>query len=912
MAETAIAAVLSKFGELAAREAKILLEVGDDMALLRDRLEWLQAFIRDADTKRRAGTDQLTLVWVRQTRDVAFQAEDALDQFVYQADLKSQGYRSWKKMWYRYLTGFCTQIVGRHGLSARVKRINMRLAKISDNQKEYNIGYKPLASVTSYTAATSSWSDDAVAIHDKVMVLGEMLLCEDRPRLMFISIIGESGVGKNTIVINTLDLEGLLEFKVIWFKVPPGATLGTVLMEIYKRAAYDRYLTEEGDAVFHNPKGDGNGIHDDDDITDKIRRVLTGKRYLLILGGTYSKTIFNCVRASLPDDHNGSRVLLVIDTENEQVGWHANTMNQAGVNGIVLLSRLDKEDSGLLFRSRASTREELRDYGDMMTANNMYNKIVYDITGGYPLAIVVLAGLLRFKESPGQWEAVLQQLWSAGPRRMEEVVAMVQGGSGSGEGQQQQQKIEANNKLDVSLSTESRTTMIERVFWASFEDLPDDLKSCFLYFATFRENVDSSALQVVRMWVAEGFIKPRKGGKTLEELGHNYLKELVLRCLVQVEGGHNNFDGIIDSLVRIHPRLIGLLHSEAREAGFMEAHDISMMPHVFVPPSVRRLSCMGFGGRYTTTPSPFTNKQFPKLRTFTCSWFGQEGEEQEQRQRSTYNGGQQQPTIWHDVKFLCGSKLIRVIYLEGLRIKELPDKIGDMIHLRFLGVISSKDLKEIPSSVKRLLNLQTLDIRGTQVDKIDPGFWEIRTLRHVLADKLTLPENSIVEDEELGELQTLQGVKPAAAATAAAGGGRRGGEWTQHNCPLHRMTKLRSLYLHGISRDKHWTALESALAKMHLLGRLELQGDIPSCVFTARSLRCLQVLGLIGTVEWPEVGWDASKVRPNLVMLQLRTTNEVPQHMQAQINRIQKRNDGFTPEISTATQGDDVEEILIE
>ena len=84
MAETAIAAVLSKFGELAASEAKILLEVGDNMTLLRDRLEWLQAFIRDADRKRRAGTDQLTRVWVRQTRDVAFKAEDTLDEFIYQ------------------------------------------------------------------------------------------------------------------------------------------------------------------------------------------------------------------------------------------------------------------------------------------------------------------------------------------------------------------------------------------------------------------------------------------------------------------------------------------------------------------------------------------------------------------------------------------------------------------------------------------------------------------------------------------------------------------------------------------------------------------------------------------------------------------------------------------------------------
>ncbi|KAM0931576.1 hypothetical protein ACQ4PT_000254 [Festuca glaucescens] len=81
MAEAAITSVLSKLGELAASESKVLLQVGDDILLLRDRLDWLQAFIRDADRRRRAGTDGLTRVWVRQTRDVAFEAEDAIDDF---------------------------------------------------------------------------------------------------------------------------------------------------------------------------------------------------------------------------------------------------------------------------------------------------------------------------------------------------------------------------------------------------------------------------------------------------------------------------------------------------------------------------------------------------------------------------------------------------------------------------------------------------------------------------------------------------------------------------------------------------------------------------------------------------------------------------------------------------------------
>lgn len=87
MAETAITAVLSKLGELASREAAVLLQVGNDIMLLRDRLEWLQAFIRDADRKRRLGADDLTCVWVRQTRDVAFEAEDALDDFFHKVRL---------------------------------------------------------------------------------------------------------------------------------------------------------------------------------------------------------------------------------------------------------------------------------------------------------------------------------------------------------------------------------------------------------------------------------------------------------------------------------------------------------------------------------------------------------------------------------------------------------------------------------------------------------------------------------------------------------------------------------------------------------------------------------------------------------------------------------------------------------
>ncbi|KAM0859527.1 hypothetical protein ACQ4PT_047156 [Festuca glaucescens] len=153
MAETAVIAALSKFGELAGREAKVLLQLGDEMMLLRDRLEWLQAFIRDADRKRRAGTDGLTRVWVRQTRDVAYKAEDALDQFFYQVELKNfpERFRIWRK------PNSCNNIFIRHGLSNEIKGIKSRLNQISENQKAYNLQHTPFVAFASSTAATLAW-----------------------------------------------------------------------------------------------------------------------------------------------------------------------------------------------------------------------------------------------------------------------------------------------------------------------------------------------------------------------------------------------------------------------------------------------------------------------------------------------------------------------------------------------------------------------------------------------------------------------------------------------------------------------------------------------------------------------------------------------------------------------------------
>jgi hypothetical protein len=662
--------------------------------------------------------------------------------------------------------------------------------------------------------------NDILGFDEDIKILQEKLLRKDHLDTMFISIIGESGVGKSTLAMelyNKLPLDDDLEIKLNCFMEPDSWPEEVV------QIMYNTLSTELEDSAEPG---------EDADRAVKLCGYFSDKRYMIFLGGITSIPMLNLLRTCLPlkDNKKGSSVVLVLDAENEEVALHANAMNVDGINGIYLVTHLDEKRSEELFRSKALKKEVVLLSGGE-AAKNKYDQIVFGITGGHPLSIVLLAGLLRFKEQPLQWEAVLQQLMLP---------------AGEVGGQRSGAAVQMGSDIQASMSP---STAMERIFWACFEDLPNDIKPCYLYFVTLGKNVIDAKL-IVLMWIAEGFIKPRKG-KTMEEVGHRYVKELALRGLIHIYS-RDNVGGIWQ--VKVHSSLHGFLQSESREAGFAEVHDIH---HVFVPPSARRLSFQIYGGRYTT----FT-KKLPKLRSIISL-----GRHDLPIDRRDSTGADKEI---FDLKFLLGSKFLRVIVLTAQRITELPKDIGQLLELRCL-FIGSQELKHLPSSIKKLLNLQTLSIGDTGVQSIDAGFWKIKTLRYVNASNLILPESL---EEQLGELQTLGGVKPP-----------QGQEWKVHNCPLHKMRKLRVLFLEGIQHEYHGAALESALKEMHLLVIVSLKGDLlPLCVFTAKNLRFLEEIQLGGKVNWPNGALNVRMLRPNLRLFGAEPYADVPDHIKREMS----------------------------
>ncbi|KAM0884204.1 hypothetical protein ACQ4PT_031151 [Festuca glaucescens] len=849
----------------AARKAEAPLQPGDEMTLLRDRLDSLRAFLRDADRKRRAGDcfGGVSRDCVRRTRGVAFDAGDALDDLIFQhqASLKSQEYQGSV----RYFIGFFTRIIARRGLSGQIERIKGMIDQISENQWYGMHEDTPSVTPTSSTMAIAAWQDDMEnTVFDKDLEILKRMLAneyEDSRHQRFISIVGESGAGKNTLIKLICNQMSTKMDVVIRCDMQPGSSIGDLLTNVYQMA-----LRQSADQCYEL-KVEKAGIAS---ISDKIRGLLSTKRYLLILGGISSKSTLNFVRASLPDnDGNGSRVMLILDIASEEVACHANTMNREGFNGVHLMTRLGQAKSMQLFywkvlrkaqyepwllayEKRRNQEQEVHQGGyhsmrrnqkeeEQEHRDNNVQSCVHNATGGCPMAIVLLAGLLRFKENPVQWDAVMHPSGSSGYHYQQQQLGRTRRG-------------------------------METIFWTSFEDLPDDLKSCFLYLAA--DDTCQDADEIVRMWIAEGFIinKSPHHLKTLEEVGHDYLKELVLRCLVELE--ETKPDGSV-GVVRVHRSLLGFLQSEITEAGFMEiVHDVDVHDVLVPSPSVRRLCVQSDKSTMYTT-----HHKFPKLRSFICRVDEKRHEEAEAQQRW-------KKRVHYDLKFLRWSKFLRVLSVKGLRHVELPDELGDMIHLRYMR-LDCPDLRCLPPGISRLINLQTLNISNTQVEEIDQSFWKIKTLRHVLAKSLALPamcDDNDDKEEAGSELQTLHGVKPVASGS---------GEWS----PLdNNMTRsLRSLEMHGFEHVKHGgPAFEAALRNMHLLGHLSLQGDnIPSCVFTEPSLRCLQTMELSGNVKWDDIVLPMTdrplrKVRPNLVQIKMNdgAISNMPQRIKQQLKEI--------------------------
>ncbi|XP_039119027.1 disease resistance protein RPH8A-like [Dioscorea cayenensis subsp. rotundata] len=711
MAETVVSLVATKLSELVTQELILLHGVSDEVEWMGRELCRIKCFLKDADAKGKR--DERVKNWVNDVIQVAYLAEDAIDIFLIKIHQFHQSDQS--KGCLSCIDSFKPRVlIARHNVGVEIGKVKERLNEIKASREAYGIQNlcedgDALNLIPVRRLHFSSQSDDAdvVGLFNDQKVLLERLMNHKQQRLCVISIVGIGGLGKTTLAKKLYHNNAVSNHfhKRIWVTVSQENSLMGLLKKMLEEVkAIEK---EELEKMTEN------------DVIDTLNDSLTTERFLIVLDDIWQEDVWNQMRRSFPDVKNGSRVLITTR--------FLNVAKRADPASAPYELPLLNDDEGMkLFIKKvfpyedaeANCSSEMLNIGDHLMRK----------CGGLPLALVVLGGFLSIKDkTPAVWRRVLETMdWEAEGRECQEILAL------------------------------------------SYEDLPYHMKSCFLYLGAYPEDSEISGNELIRKWVAEGFI-PQEERKTMEDTAEAILEELIQRSLIHVNTRKNN--GSVKNC-GVHDLLLDFARSTAKKDGFLTVCSTENDR----PTSWKLPRRVAFHNINDTMINKIPTRH--GIRTLMV------------------------------FRYCDGSIVSRIFRFELLRVLELaafnlregfPKEIKFMIYLRYFRLRGTTD-SGIPSSIGNLQCLETIDL--PEETEISLTLWKIKTLRHVQV-RCCEPPQSL----ELRNLLTLGSVT-----------------FGSHKTINWRFPNLRKLKL-SISEEHHGAMLNRLLSELPYLISLHIYAN---------------------------------------------------------------------------------------
>ncbi|KAJ4808604.1 Disease resistance protein RPP8 [Rhynchospora pubera] len=518
MAEAILNLLLNKLADAAVNETLRLYGAGGQLDSLQHELRWIQAFLKDAETKQ--SLDHRARTWVSEVRDVAYRIEDVIDTFT--ADVDDHKNRQGMINALKQVLRNPKKLPIVRKLTNEMDAIEIRLQKIKEFTERYGINRRESKEDWSSNPISRPFKGVVLPDEDDLDVVGletdkenivARLLDLSTPRRLVVSIVGHGGLGKTTLAKKAYNSDKVKrEFEIrVWLSISQQFEFINVLSMMLEGI---RSLDQDEKDLLKDPKSQPRAIQH---FARQLARLLKQKRYLIIMDDVWTSDLWDQVKDVLPDTKNGSRVLLT--TRIFDIVRKADSACDP-----YNMRYLSVEESQELLLKKAFPFQDPKAY--LIGLSDLPEKFARKC-GNLPLALVIVGGRLS-RELPTYncWYKILQQLnWHDG---------------------------DGKNCRDI-LST-------------SYEDIPAYLKPCFMYFALFPEDYQIKVKPLIQMWVSEGFI-PEKNDTTMEETAEAYLEELIQRSMIQVVKRHHN--GSI-KYCRIHDLLRDLAIEKAKENNFIQ------------------------------------------------------------------------------------------------------------------------------------------------------------------------------------------------------------------------------------------------------------------------------------------------------------------------------------------------------
>nr|XP_034569955.1 disease resistance protein PIK6-NP-like [Setaria viridis] len=445
--------------------------------------------------------------------------------------------------------------------------------------------------------------------------------------------------------------------------------------------------------------------------------------------------------------------------------------------------------------------------------------------GGLPLAIVVIGGFLANRPKTGaEWRKL-------------------------------------NENISAELEMNPELGMIRTILEKSYDGLPYELKSCFLYLSFFPEDHTISQRRLVRRWTAEGYSSERHG-RSANAMAENYIAELKSRSMILPFQQSVRSRKSIDSC-KVHDLIRDIAISKSMEENLVSTLEegCSLSTHGTI--------------RYLAISS---------------NWKGDQGE----LERIVDLSRLRSLTVFGNFRaFYISDKMrfLRVLDLEGMYLHyHQLDHIWKILHLKYLSLRGCIRIDLLPDSLGNLRQLQVLDVKGTYVMALPKTIIKLRKLQYIHAgwrsdyviekkDSLTrsdactlaccvaFPVGMTGVDEERGAMVPRGTIKLKELHTLREVNVGRG------NAVLQDIKMLTGLGVGGISR-KNGPAFRAAISNLSRLeslsvssaGKPGLHGCLDDISPPPEILQSLKLYGNLETLpEW-------IKKLPHLVKLKLVST----------------------------------------
>ncbi|KAL3722342.1 hypothetical protein ACJRO7_034680 [Eucalyptus globulus] len=591
----------------------------------------------DAEDRQMTG-DPGVKWWLEDLRNLTYDIEDFLDEFtINSTENKSKAEPDTSKV-HALLPSCCFKLSPKalmldHTMRSKIKKMDGRLQEIiarkdvlslienRGRRSAYHQLDKPIPS-------TNGTEPCFVSREDEKREILKLLTREEDDRtcmeLEVIAIVGMGGVGKTALAQQIYNHPHLTFDEKAWACVSDDFDVLSITKSVLE--TIDHHLSCEGKTLNW--------------LQDELKKNLSGKKYLVVLDDIWNKNYENWTILLKPFQSGAKGSKIIVTTRDLDVASMANAR-------LITLKVLSLDDCMTLFASHALGVQNFAHHPDL----EVLGRKIVEKCKGLPLAVKALAGLLRTKVSPHEWEAILNsKIWNLPDERINILPAL---------------------KL-------------------SYLHLHCHLRRCFAYCAIFPKGYEIQRDEVIRWWIAEGLVK-EKEGKDRWNAGLNYFNELVSRSLFQ-KSSSNESRFLMHDLVNDMAKLVaGATHFSSGEFEVeWDQNNPSLARHAsFIPSS------------YIVSKKFEIYHGMKGLRSFISL-----GKQSSRCYRSFLS----QKVL---CELLSTLKYLRVLSLSHYFIREIPDCVGKLRHLRHLD-LSYTHIETLPKSIVALYNLEALMLRGCQ------------------------------------------------------------------------------------------------------------------------------------------------------------------------------------------------------